>query len=186
MMIATHNSGTGERGGGLLSLLLTPFARCQSKTLVEQYRAGARLFDIRARKVNGRWVFAHGLWTSRDMVYSALSLLNLEAFKTGEKAYLMVTYEGEYYNKMEYVNEVQSWDCYRHLEVVEVNISKPKWLCMARWKELRFVQCFRVLDWSSWHTLIPIPWLWAKIEDARWSVKARRCKSTEYAMVDFL
>lgn len=46
-MIATHNSGTGERGGGLLSLLLTPFVRCQSKTLVEQYKSGTRLFDIR-------------------------------------------------------------------------------------------------------------------------------------------
>jgi hypothetical protein len=47
-MLATHNSATGERGGGLLSLLLTPFARCQSKTLVEQYKSGVRLFDIGA------------------------------------------------------------------------------------------------------------------------------------------
>ena len=186
MKIATHNSGTGEKGYGWWSFLYAPFAKCQSKTLQEQYKSGARLYDIRVRKVNGEWVFAHGLWTSRDTVYSALSLLNLEARKTGEKAYLMVTYEGEYSNKMEYVNEVQSWDCYYHLEVVEVNISKPKWLCLARWKELRFVQCFRVLDWSSWHTLIPIPWLWAKFENARWSAKARRCKPTQYAMIDFV
>lgn len=184
--LATHNSATGERGGGLLSLLLTPFAKCQSKTLVEQYKSGTRLFDIRVHKHNGKWYYAHGLWRSRDTVYSALSQLNIEAFKTGEKSMLIVTYEGECDARKDFVNEVLSWECYQYLEVVEINVKRPKWLTLTRYKSTPFVQCFRVLDWSSWHTLIPIPWLWAKLEDARWSVKARRCKPTEYAMIDFV
>lgn len=184
--LATHNSGTGEKGGGLLSLLLTPFARCQGKTLVGQYRAGVRLFDIRVRKVNDRWVFAHGLWRSRDTVYSALSKLNRETYKAKEKAMLMVTYEGECDDRKDFVSEVLLWECYNNLEVVEINVRKPKWLTLARYKSVPFVQCFRVLDFSTWHTLIPIPWLWAKFENARWSVKARRCNPTEYAMIDFV
>ena len=50
MNIATHNSGTGEKSGGWLSRLFFIFAKCQSKTLVEQYNAGVRLFDLRIRK----------------------------------------------------------------------------------------------------------------------------------------
>ena len=167
-----------------MSLLLTPFARCQSKTLVEQYKSGARLFDIRVRKVNGSWVFAHGLWRSRDTIYSALPQLSIEAYKAKEKAMLMVTYEGECDDSKDYVSEVMSWECYQYLEVVEINVKKPKWLTPARYKSVPFVQCFRVLDFSTWHILVPVPWLWAKIEDAR--VKARRCKPDEYAMVDFV
>ena len=34
--IGTHNSGTGERPGNLMSWLGWPFARCQTKTLREQ------------------------------------------------------------------------------------------------------------------------------------------------------
>ena len=40
--IATHDSATGERGHGLLSWLVTPFAKTQSKTIAEQYAAGCR------------------------------------------------------------------------------------------------------------------------------------------------
>ena len=40
LKIATHDSATGESGRGLLSRLVTPFARTQGKTIREQYDAG--------------------------------------------------------------------------------------------------------------------------------------------------
>jgi hypothetical protein len=181
MNIASHNSGTGEAGHGWWSALLEPFSQCQDKTLVEQFREGVRLFDIRVRKRGDKWVFAHGLWESESPVGYALSDLNLEAFKAGEKAIIMVTYEGECPNKLEYISEVSSWDCYSWVEVAEINVKKPKWLTLARYKNVPFVQCFRVLDWSSWHTLIPIPRLWVKVEKA-----PRARKGKKYYMYDFI
>lgn len=163
--IATHNSGTGEMGYGWWSFLYAPFAKCQSKTLVEQYKKGVRLFDLRIRKnKKGLWVFAHGLWESLDSIGYALSDLNLVAFKTGEKAMLMVTYEGECKDKVEFITEVTSWNCYSWLEIVDVSVKKPKWRTLARYKNVAYNQCFRVLDFSTWHTLVPIPWLWAKVK----------------------
>lgn len=38
-------------------------ARCQCKNWMEQLDAGVRYFDLRVRRVNGRWVAAHGLAT---------------------------------------------------------------------------------------------------------------------------
>jgi hypothetical protein len=163
-MLATHNSGTGEKGYGWWSFLYAPFAKCQSKTLVEQFREGVRLFDIRVRKRGDKWVFAHGLWESEDAVGYALSDLNLVAFKTGAKAMLMVTYEGECKDKVGFMAEVSSLDCYSWLEIVDVSVKKPKWRTLARYNDVSYNQCFRVLDFSTWHTLVTIPWIWAKVK----------------------
>ena len=178
--IATHNSATGERSGGLLSFLATPFARCQDKTIAEQYKAGARLFDIRIRHTSHGWRFAHGLWTSSVPVCYVLSNLNLEAFKQQEKATLIVTYEGSCPDRRAFVDEVNSWQCYVWIDVAEVNIKKPKWLTLVRHSNVRFTQCFRVLDFRSWHTLIPIPRLWAKF------YTQHEVPANSYRMVDFL
>ena len=51
MKIATHDSATGEKGKGLLSIIGTPFARTQSKTIKEQYDTGCRMFDIRVKLI---------------------------------------------------------------------------------------------------------------------------------------
>ena len=60
MKIATHDSATGEKGKGLLSIIGTPFARTQSKTIEEQYVAECRMFDIRVKLIKGSFKCAHG------------------------------------------------------------------------------------------------------------------------------
>lgn len=185
MKIATHNSGTGEQSGGWLSKLFSVFAKCQDKTLVEQYQCGVRLFDLRIRKnKKGAWVFSNGLWESKNPVGYALSDLNLAAYKAGEKAMVMVTYDGDCRDKAGFMSEVSSWDCYSWLERAEISVKKPKWRTLAIYQNIAYVNCFRELDWSSWHTLIPIPWLWE-----RYSRKQlRECKESDkvYRMVDFV
>ena len=52
--------------------MATLFAKCQSKSIREQYLAGCRMFDIRVRWHEGRLVCAHGLWRSRRLAYSIL------------------------------------------------------------------------------------------------------------------
>lgn len=67
MKIATHNSATGEVSATWVDALLVPFARCQSKTIREQYEAGCRYFDVRYKYSDrkGYYVCAHGLWESK-------------------------------------------------------------------------------------------------------------------------
>lgn len=93
MKIATHNSATGEQGKGFLSWLVTPFSKCQRKTLIEQYDAGCRYFDIRVRYHYG-WVCAHGLWESKQDAWRLLANLDRHAYQRGEKCYISLTYEG--------------------------------------------------------------------------------------------
>lgn len=58
--------------------LLRPFARCQSKTLAEQVKAGAQVFDLRIYRNRAwdTWEFAHGLVSFKTVdLLDAISLL---------------------------------------------------------------------------------------------------------------
>lgn len=179
-MKATHNSATGEKSGGILSLLVAPFSRCQSKSLLQQWDTGIRLYDIRIRKIGNDWFFAHGLWRSKKTIGYALSQLNMRAFSSGEKAKLLVTYEWDCPDKtgfVKYVNELAK--VFTHLDIVEINVKKPKWRCLKRYSHVPYRQCFTVIE--GWRCLFPIPRLWHWID--------RKQPHTHidgvYSMVDF-
>lgn len=164
-MIATHNSVTGERGHGFLSWLVTPFSMCQSKTLEEQYNAGCRYFDVRYRWSKKRECFicAHGLWEAKKTLYEVVDELNNIAKRYNEKVYIMLTYEGEC--NIDEPKEVVLWlkqshDC---VNFTYSYIKKPYWRLVEVIYPLAHVNKYKVLDGSSWHTYIPIPWLWAKL-----------------------
>lgn len=179
-MIATHNSGTGERSGGFMSWLSIPFSRCQNKTLWNQYNFGARLFDLRVRKIKGEWYFAHGLWRSKRTVKAALESLSLLAIACGEKANIIVTYEGMCKDKVEFIKYINNLvSIYPGLALAEINVKKPKWQCLKRYKCFPFKQCFAVI--KGWKCLLPIPWIWHKIRKIE-----RTQSSTVYNMIDFL
>lgn len=176
--IGTHNSGTGEKGSGLLSWLVTPFSKCQSKTLVEQYKAGCRYFDIRVKEKGNKLYLAHGLWRSEKTVHQALR----DLFRVvDDKVYLMITYEGRgYSDKLLELQEWIKWD-YPCAVVTSLNIKKPVWKCIKVLEDIPVVQYFKCLDGSTWHTYLPIPWLWKKIyyNKPKFNMEA-------YRLVDFL
>ena len=88
--IATHDSATGEKGKGILSLIGTPFARTQNKTIKQQYDAGCRMFDIRVKLVNNKWRCAHGLWKSKRLAEDIIYEIN----SFDDICYVTLTYEG--------------------------------------------------------------------------------------------
>lgn len=57
-MLGSHNAMTYLPIKGW-RLVLRPWVRCQSLTLMEQYNCGVRYFDIRIRLHSGNWVFCH-------------------------------------------------------------------------------------------------------------------------------
>ena len=158
LKIATHNSVTGERGRGILSLLVAPFSKCQSKTLAEQYQAGCRYFDIRYKWCANRdeYVCAHGLWESQKTLNEVLREINWFG-----DCYVMMTCEsGEPLKDMtvDYLIEA-----FTRIQFTSFNVKHPEWKVVRSINPVPSVSKFKILDWSTWHTLLPIPWLWKKI-----------------------
>lgn len=155
--IGTHNSATGESGHGILSWLGTPFARCQSKTIAEQYEAGCRYFDIRVKYTKRGWICAHGIWESKRTLSHVLSQIN-----TYGDCYVMLTYEGE--SPEDFCDITDTFvTTYTGITFTCVNTKKPEWITLKTYNSVMFESDFVNLDGRSWHTYIPIPWLWKKI-----------------------
>ena len=99
MKLGSHNSFTYLAPRKWWMYLCIPFARCQSKTIIHQYMAGARYFDLRVRftapDVNTLTV-AHGLMEYRitqTELTSILRWLNYHAWNKQEDVYVRVLYE---------------------------------------------------------------------------------------------
>lgn len=188
--IATHDSATGERGHGLLSWLVTPFAKTQSKTIAEQYAAGCRSFDIRVRPARGRrkgYVCSHGLWESERSADDILGMID----RFPDRCQVCLTYEGTSENIedfRQFATELRKnfqwiiWGsaCCKYdkrasarVDYVSVLPAEPGYS--------GGVQGFLPLDGRSWHTLLPIPWLWDRL-----CKRPHRFNGERFTFVDFL
>ena len=167
--IATHDSATGEKGKGFLSIIGTPFARTQSKTILEQYQAGCRMFDIRVKLIKGEWRCAHGLWVSERLAEDIIKEIN--GFK--DRCYVSMTYEGGSKHKIEFIEfscrlmeecknikwggiAIKYGEGSHLLKVQYDYLYHPK-----NWPVCK--QGFLPLNGSTWHILLPVPWLWKKV-----------------------
>jgi hypothetical protein len=164
LKIASHNSCSGEPCGNLISYFVIPFARCQSKTIDEQITFGVRMFDLRAKKVNGHYYPAHGCFRNKIPVEEYIKKIN----SCEDNVYATITYEGSLKNDDE-LNNFKSWisyikDTYTHIHWGDICIKKP-WTTIIKADPgfASSVSKFKHLDGSSWHTYLPIPWLWDKI-----------------------
>lgn len=158
MKISTHNSVTGEAGHGILSWLVTPFSRCQSKTIVEQYKAGCRYYDIRVKYTKRGWICAHGLWESKKELPDILN--HIDSF--GD-CFVMLTYEGKPIEGFLDMVDAEIVNYYNKITFTSINAKKPTWKCLRIYNNEPLQGAFKSLDGSSWHTYIPIPWLWKRI-----------------------
>ena len=170
MKIATHDSATGERGQGFLSWLVTPFAKTQSKTISEQYKAGCRMFDIRIQLVGDEWMCAHGCWHTKRNAFNILD--EIDTFP--DKCFVALTYEGNKDNIVAFSQFVQTCkQTYKHIHWggVAIKYGVGSSLFKVKYDYLepypkgypQTERAFLPLDGSSWHILLPIPWLWKKI-----------------------
>lgn len=180
-LIGTHNSGTGEESSGIVSKLLVPFSRTQSKSIKEQYEHGCRYFDIRVRlDKKNNFILCHGLWKSKTTLHDVLRYLNEKGH-----SYVMVTYEGSLSSDVaELVFEsaiMEIFERYPRIQLTTINVKKPKWKCLKNIYDLFAIQGYKVLDGSSWHTYLPIPWLWKQIYN-----KENKFNDEFYTFVDFL
>lgn len=189
LKIATHDSATGEKPYGLLSYIVAPFAKTQIKTIKQQYDAGCRSFDIRVRwdKRRKMYVCAHGLWTSKR---SALSILNqINSFN--DRCEVCITYEGVCKDIKHFSSKVTSWRLALDNIIFGSVYSKyaNKVSATVDYIKIQYsddnysggVQGFLSLDGRSWHTYIPIPWLWDRLYK-----RPHKFNNNRFTFVDFL
>ena len=164
--IGTHNSGTGERPGNLLSWLGWPFARCQGKTLREQYEAGARMFDLRVKLYKDDWYLAHGAWRSRRTLLGAL----LEINDYPEVCRVILTYEGSRHDAA-FARFCEMTDGIEHafstLRFVYIAVKRPKW-AFVRVIDKRSYPVQGFVPITGWRRIMPIPWIWHFVHTLRY------------------
>lgn len=184
-LIGTHNSATGESGKGVLSWLLTPFARCQSRSIRSQWEAGCRYYDIRLTLGrDGVWRAAHGLWTSKKTIREIIDEINDCACSDDETVYVSLTLErGDKTLCDALVSKVNKWMIKfdNNILFTYVAYKHPKWTMYHKWQDVPIKQGYTNLDGSSWHTYIPIPWLWKKLYHNHTDYDTE-----SFTMVDFL
>lgn len=133
MKLGTHNS---------MSYLpakkwyLTPFkfmARCQSKSIEEQYELGARMFDLRvAFDKSNSPEFRHGMMRYKGNVLLALETLNHLSKANGKKLYVRFILE----TKKESAAQ----------ELLFIKLCKT---CESLYPDLRFFGGNRKFDWKK-------------------------------------
>lgn len=159
LKLATHDSATGEKGYGLLSYLVLPFARTQSKTIKEQLEIGVTSFDIRVRNTSRGLVAAHGLWESKKTIEEILSEIN-----TYKGCYVSLTYEGTVIDEGDFIEDMEKLiKMYPNIKCSWIAVKKPIWKMVKYNYEEPTETAFKNLDGSTWHTYLPLPWLWKKI-----------------------
>lgn len=159
--LGTHNSITGYKGKGILSKLLTPFARCQTKSVNEQFNCGVRYFDIRIKYYKNKFVLCHGLWIADVSINCIFDTLNYLGRKS--PIYVDITLETDNGKDKFFDYVVKLKNSFNYINIARVNYKKPNWECIHIYNIINTVNRFITLDKSSWHTYIPIPWLWNKI-----------------------
>lgn len=185
--IATHNSATGERAKNFLSWLLIPFCRTQSKTISEQYYNGCRNFDIRVKKAGDRYHCAHGAFVTKRTAWEILR--EIDEFPC--KCHVSITYEGvcedigdfkNYITAVMIANTHTYWGdcCVKYADKKDI---KPDYTCIMRHERgyQSGTQGFLPLDGHSWHTYLPIPWLWDRLYS-----RPHKFNEQTFTYVDFL
>ena len=181
-MFGTHNSGTGEPSKCLCYWFLTPFAKCQKDSIINQVKKGARFLDLRVRNIDDNYLFCHGLWVSKSNLKNTLTKVDNYLIGINDSCKVLITYEGKL---QELFAEVFRKDIeklmnnYSKLELVQVCVKKPVWKVLKSYLDVSFKQGFKALDFTSWHTLIPIPWFWDKV------LGKPADTENEYTLVDF-
>lgn len=106
MLIGSHNSITYSSPKKWWMRPFLFIARCQSKTIEEQFeKYDIRLFDLRIKIKNGQAIFAHGSMDYKQPIEPILNYLNNKASNC-EEVYVRILSENK---PEEYENEFISW-----------------------------------------------------------------------------
>lgn len=160
-IIGTHNSMTYLPPEHWYGWFMIPFARCQRKTIEEQWYDGARCFDLRIRFTKqGEPYFAHGLYECTHKVnpFDVLKQLRKLMFCDNRTAFVRLILEDP---------DRQNYNVVYFMKLCDV--------CRQCYKEIRFFGGNRKGDWAQIVEFVYKPnltqYVGSMMEDARWYEK---------------
>lgn len=166
-IIGTHNSMTYLRPQKWYGWFMIPFARCQRKTIEEQWHDGARCFDLRIRFTKqGEPYFAHGLYecTHKVKFIDVLTQLDKLILRDGQRAFVRLILEDpdkQNHNIVYFKAFCQAWETHQAFHTVN------KWI--------HFFGGNRKGDWAQIVEFDYKPnltqYVGSMMEDARWYEK---------------
>lgn len=172
-MLASHNSATYLRPREWWMRPFSFMARCQSKNIIEQFEAGARLFDFRIRctgKIDDKTgrpevIITHGIieYAYPGVLYDLLSEINWLSEYHQKKVWIIVVYDdtfGHGDHKTTFPMLCRKLvESYLHLDFQFI-ISKRTW---------EITKDFNKIEWNgsrsnfwrfSWKSPLPLPFLY--------------------------
>jgi hypothetical protein len=166
-IIGTHNTMTYLRPQKWYGWFMIPFARCQRKTIEEQWHDGARCFDLRIRFTKqGEPYFAHGLYecTHKVKFIDVLTQLDKLILRDGQRAFVRLILEDpdkQNHNVVYFKAFCQAWETHQAFHTVN------KWI--------HFFGGNRKGDWAQIvefdYKLNLTQYVGSMMEDARWYEK---------------
>lgn len=166
-IIGTHNSMTYLRPAHWYGWFIIPFARCQRKTIEQQWYDGARCFDLRIRFTKkGEPYFAHGLYecTHKVKFIDVLTQLDKLILRDGQRAFVRLILEDpdkQNHNVVYFKAFCQAWETHQAFHTVN------KWI--------HFFGGNRKGDWAQIVEFDCNPnltqYVGSMMEDARWYEK---------------
>ena len=166
-IIGTHNSMTFLPPEHWYGWFMIPFARCQRKTIEEQWHDGARCFDLRIRFTKqGEPYFAHGLYecTHKVKFIDVLTQLDKLILRDGQRAFVRLILEDpdkQNHNVVYFKAFCQAWETHQAFHTVN------KWIY--------FFGGNRKGDWAQIVEFDYKPnltqYVGSMMEDARWYEK---------------
>ena len=185
-MLGSHNSLTYLPCRKWWMYVINLTAKCQSKTLSEQFHDGVRYFDIRLKWDSRKesWVIAHGLIEYKGNIRRVLETLNYLAEFYNEKLYVRFLLE---YNK-------RPNDFVRYARGEYSNIKYH--LIETKWDEKvieRYSNNIILIHYYSsvlgWKRFFLIPYLYAKLhnkENRKTFKVSLEDKDNKVLMLDFV
>lgn len=166
-IIGTHNTMTYLRPQKWYGWFMIPFARCQRKTIEEQWHDGARCFDLHIRFTKqGEPYFAHGLYecTHKVKFIDVLTQLDKLILRDGQRAFVRLILEDpdkQNHNVVYFKAFCQAWETHQAFHTVN------KWI--------HFFGGNRKGDWAQIVEFDYKPnltqYVGSMMEDARWYEK---------------
>ena len=168
-IIGTHNSMTYLRPQKWYGWFMIPFARCQRKTIEQQWNDGARCFDLRIRFTKqGEPYFAHGLYECTHKANPAHVLEELYKLMLRDNEQVVVRLiledpDKQNHNVYYFEQLCRVWETHQARQSVTVN------------KVLLFFGGNRMGDWAQIVEFDYKPnltqYVGSMMEDARWYEK---------------
>ena len=158
----SHNSATSGKSYKWYHKLFVPFARCQNKSLKQQWDKGVRFYDLRVTFIDNSWHVAHGLWTGGNTLECILQELIGYSNKSRQTCYVSITLEkGKCDDFLVVINNMidqLNKSDEGKIEPLEIAIKLPQWTTLYFNDKFKLIQDFIVI--KGWKCIIPIPYFW--------------------------